>query len=97
MSHLDRTFLWLLVLTPKVRRGDDLYQALCEQTFECIVLGDDYGLVIWTLDVRTERIGLIELYPFPGKANYTSGDGIVDSTLHIREHFPGSKRVIVLG
>jgi hypothetical protein len=97
ISQSDRKFFWPLLLTPRVRRGDDLYQALCEQTFECIVLGDNCGLVVWTLDGRTERIGLIGLYPLPGKHEYTSFDGIVDNTVHIREHFPGSKRAIVLG
>lgn len=90
LAEMTKGF-WPLLLTSQVRRGDVLYQSLCEETFNCIVLGEQYGLVVYALDGRRERIGLIRLCAVPDENSV--GAGIV----HLREHFSGNKHTIVLG
>jgi hypothetical protein len=88
----SRTFYWPLDVTPHVEVNDGLHSALCGQVLQCIVLSNSQGLVVLKKDGIHERVGLMKLHALV--------DEVVcfrDSGPHLRKHFPGSIREIVLG
>jgi hypothetical protein len=74
---------------------DDEYH-FKERTFDCIVLNDVYGLVVWKIQGKNERFGRIKLRGNMVGATHMSGPELIEHS-HLRMHFPGSRRAIVLG
>jgi hypothetical protein len=48
---------WPLMLTTQAQEGSELWDALCNENFQCVVLEHRFALVVW----REERIGVLEL------------------------------------
>jgi hypothetical protein len=67
-----------------------------DQNFDCIVLDDVYGLVVWKRQCKNERFGRIELWG-TGVADPRMPESEVIEQSHLRKYFPGSRRAIVLG
>ncbi|KAH7085294.1 hypothetical protein BKA63DRAFT_485250 [Paraphoma chrysanthemicola] len=80
------TFAWELELTPDV--NGVIHHALCERVFDCIVLSDRYGLVVWKGNGVNERLGRIWLNGDLSSEPYIKR--------HLRESYPGSRRTIYL-
>jgi hypothetical protein len=56
LAHNDNHY-WPLMLTAQVQEGSKLWDALCNEHLQCVVLDDRFALVVW----REERIGLLAL------------------------------------
>ena len=86
--------IWSLDLTSPETISRDLYLVIKQQTFDCVVLNDWCGLVVWTRNGNNERLGLIGLEGMESKSwKYTEPRVSMD----LRRHFPGRRRTIVLG
>jgi hypothetical protein len=86
---------WQLDFTLAMMEPDDEYH-FKERTFDCIVLNDVYGLVVWKIQGKNERFGRIKLRGNMVGATHMSGPELIEHS-HLRMHFPGSRRAIVLG
>lgn len=60
--HFYHEHHWTLKLTPDLEESPHFQKILLEETFDIILIHRFHGLVVWTLDSVTERIGLIDLY-----------------------------------
>ena len=83
---------WPLLLTPHVQENDEIHLYLCDGAVECVVLSEAWGLVIYTRNGVSERIGLIRFESQDVRAWRPKG-----GSLHLRDYFPYSSREILLG
>jgi hypothetical protein len=98
-TELDRTKRqWPLHPTPCIEKGDECHRALCEETFDCIILSPWHGLVVRERNDIAERIGLLELRGWHNSGTEWHEIWTRDRDgPHLRTVFPGSRREIVLG
>ncbi|KAH7094939.1 heterokaryon incompatibility protein-domain-containing protein [Paraphoma chrysanthemicola] len=82
----EASVVWELELTPDV--NDAIHHSLCERVFDCIVLHDQYGLVVWEHNGVNERLGRLLLEGHVRLDRYIKR--------HISDHFPGYRRTIYL-
>jgi hypothetical protein len=73
---------WIFYSTYEVEEDDELVEALSTQTFDCIVLTRNVGLVVGEINSTTERIGTIWLS---------------EQEKHLRDYVYGEVRSIVVG
>jgi hypothetical protein len=95
-------FGWIFDCTPFFDKDDDLHRVLCEEQLDCVVLSREYGIVVHQRQKPTERIervGRIELYSrfdIQGK-RWKTPNTTREQRPHLRDHFPSTRRKIVLG
>jgi Zn ribbon nucleic-acid-binding protein len=73
------------MLTTQVQEGSELWDALCNEHFQCVILEDRFALVVW----REERIGVLELEKCYG---YTHGS----ETRHLRDMVRSERRTVIV-
>ncbi|KAM0437847.1 hypothetical protein ACHAPT_002212 [Fusarium lateritium] len=57
------TCYWPLILSVHVEPDDELHRELCEETFDCILIGQQTMLVVRKVGDITERLGYIHTLP----------------------------------
>ena len=91
-------YYWKLKLTSSVAPFRDMRRALREKTFDCIVLNNIYGLVVYKKHGKNERLGRISLHgKMVSPYNANKYADYCRDVSHLRTYFPGSRRTIVLG
>jgi hypothetical protein len=73
---------WIFYSIYEVEEDDELVEALSTQTFDCIVLTRNVGLVVGEINSTTERIGTLWLS---------------EQKKHLRDYVYGEVRSIVVG
>jgi hypothetical protein len=81
----SHTFIfWPLCNTPRIKHGDEIWSALCNEDTDCVVLNTRYALVVW----RETRLGVIALES--AKTELRSWDW------SLRNHVRGEVRSIII-
>jgi hypothetical protein len=87
----QRQLRWLFFPTPNTEEDDELAEALSTQTFYCIVMTWNTGLVVREINGTTERLGLLSLR---NMWDYEYGN---DNDRYLDDYVPKVVRPIVLG
>jgi hypothetical protein len=88
---------WLFRPTPP---DDDevVIEALSTQTFDCIILTSNYGLVVREVNGIMERLGRLDLYGRKSlSALWKNNFGVFRDGPYLGDYVPGERRQIVLG
>lgn len=89
-----RSYVWPIEPTPCMDETPELHTMLCSQVLQCILLAKPWALVVHTTSPGVcERIGLIHVL---AQSDVNSMPQEFQGP-HLRNHFPGSIRDIVLG
>jgi hypothetical protein len=83
---------------PFVETAGELHQSICEETFACIIVSSQHGLVVRERNGVVERLGVVVLYGYTetllgGQMYWQCGS----DAPHLRNAFPGSRSTIILG
>jgi hypothetical protein len=81
----QREMRWFLSSIYEVEEDDELAEALSTQTFDCVVLTQNYGLVVRKVNGTAEKIGTLYL-----RSLWDGGD-------HLRDYTFGERRSIMVG
>ncbi|KAH7393823.1 heterokaryon incompatibility protein-domain-containing protein [Phaeosphaeria sp. MPI-PUGE-AT-0046c] len=96
----EAPYYWILQPTPSIDADSELRRAICEESFDCIVLDPMHGLVVRSVNGVAERLGRINLHSWQDLSNVWD-DGTYDSLRctgpHLRDFLGGDEREILLG
>jgi hypothetical protein len=102
LQHADGHY-WHLELTAQAQEGGELLDALCNEHMQCVVLENQFALVVW----REERIGVLALETYLDEdlnwlhnesigTIYSSPGKNVPQTRNLRDVVQSERRAVVV-